>query len=275
MLNMLNASVAEYLKENIVLTVVLAVILALIATLCGIMIYLQVQAKRNAENEPTVLYSTAESTPAQENEEPVSEEKQEETAQAPAPEEGKAEEEKEPALEETKEEVQEPAPEESKEEVKEEPTPVKQEKTEPVVKIAEKKPTPAKKPAAKKPIKVEVKKEDERPAGFQDGKWVIRKTDSGKFAFKLYASNGGLMLESSKEYSSLTTAKQGIETYKKNFADGNCTIVSPKSGHFVYRLTNANGMLLAVSPSYTSKSSCENALENTKRDAKNAPVEVN
>ena len=82
------------------------------------------------------------------------------------------------------------------------------------------------------------------------------------------------MLESSKEYSSRSTAKQGIETYKKNFAENHCKIVSTKTGHFVYRLTNANGMLLAVSPSYTSKSSCENALESTKTYAESAPVEV-
>ena len=285
MLNMLNASVWEYLKENIVLTVVLAVILALIVTLCGIMIYLQVRAKRNEKTEPTAANDALESTPApQENAEPAAEEvqepapekMQEEVKEEPAPEEVKETVTEEPAAEEVKETVaEEPAAEDAQEQGSEEPKPVKKEKAEPTVKIAEKKPTPAKKPAAKKPIKVEVKKEDERPMGFQDGKWVIRKTDSGKYAFKLFASNGGLMLESSKEYSSLTTAKQGIETYKKNFADGNCTIVSPKSGHFVYRLTNANGMLLAVSPSYTSKSSCENALENTKRYAKNAPVEVN
>ena len=35
---------------------------------------------------------------------------------------------------------------------------------------------------------------------FRDGKWIIRKTQEGKFSFKLYASNGGIMLESSKEW---------------------------------------------------------------------------
>ena len=81
-------------------------------------------------------------------------------------------------------------------------------------------------------------------------------------------------MESSKEYASLATAKKGIETYKKNFAENNCKIVSPKAAHFVYRLSNSNGMLLAVSSNYTSKASCENALESTKFYALNAPIEV-
>ncbi len=82
------------------------------------------------------------------------------------------------------------------------------------------------------------------------------------------------MLESSKEYSSLSNAKKGIETYKKSFADNNCKIISTKAGHFVYRLLNANGMLIAVSSNYTSKSSCENALDSTRHYALNGPIEV-
>ena len=51
MLNLLNTSVGEYLRDNVVLTVVLALILALIAALAGIMIYLQLKAKKNGNME--------------------------------------------------------------------------------------------------------------------------------------------------------------------------------------------------------------------------------
>ena len=268
MLNLLNASVGEYLKENVVLTVVLALILALIAVLSGIMIYLQVKAKKNGGSE----------APTQENasEEPEAEQPAEEEKQEPVKEEAPAEEAKEEPAKESAEEpkVEEPAP-----TVQEEAEPTKEEKAEEPAKESENSKTTVakittKRPAAKKTEKTEEKKEEEKPVGFQDGKWVIRKTADGKFSFKLYASNGGVMLESSKEYASLSTAKKGIETYKKNFEENNCKIVSPKAAHYVYRLSNANGMLLAVSNNYTSKSSCESALEATKRYALGAPIEV-
>jgi len=253
MLYLLNAkSISEYLKENVVLTVVLAVILALIAVLSGIMIYLQVKAEKNAPAEE----------PVKEEETPVTE---------------KAE---EPAKEETPAEA--PAEELAKEAHAEKTAESSEKKEEPVKKTPAKKTTSTARKTtssrsgatAKKTTEKEEKKVEEKPISFENGKWVIRKTPDGKFSFKLFASNGGVMLESSKEYASLSTAKKGIETYKKNFEENNCKIVSPKAAHFVYRLSNANGMLLAVSSNYTSKSSCENALESTKYYALNAPIEV-
>ena len=288
MLNLLNTSVAEYLKDNVVLTVVLAIILALIVALSGIMIYLQVQAKKNGGTAETQEPQNEDREEPQEDaaEEPEAEKAEEDAAS----EEPKAEKTEEPEAEKSEEPVAaittesdeksepttepeaEPKEEPAAEPEKEEKKPAKPAKTEPVVKLASNKKPPVNQKAVAK--KSEEKKDDDKPVGFQDGKWVIQKTSEGKYTFNLYASNGSVMLESSKEYSSLSTAKQGIATYKKNFLENNCKIVSQKSGDFVYRLTNANGMLLAVSPSYTSKSSCENALENTKTYAQNAPIEV-
>ena len=239
MLNLLNSAIGDYLKENVVLTVILAIILAIIAVLCVIMIYLKMKQK-NAEAAENAAPEAATEAPAEEQpeEQPSEEEPAEEKSEEPV-------------------NTEENAPEKPAEEKSEEPVNAEENASE--------------KPAEEK---TEPKKEEEKSVGFQNGKWIIRKTESGKFIFKLYASNGSVMLESGKEYSSLSTAKQGIETYKKNFADGNYSVTSPKSSSFVYKLTNANGMLLTVSSNYTSKSSCENALENTKIYALNAPVEV-
>ena len=228
MLNLLNTGVGEYLRENVVLTVLLALILALIAALSGIMIYLQIKAKKTAEAEQTA--------DGQENAD------------------GETTDEATDEAEEAKEEV--------KEEVKEAPV-EESEKT-------EEKEQETQAPAQPEPEN----KEEEKPAGFQNGKWIINKTEEGKFVFKLCAANGSVMFESGKEYASLSSAKQGINTYKKNFAENNCKVSETKTGGFVYKLTNANGMLLSVSTGYTSKSSCENALESTKAYAESAPVEV-
>ena len=289
MLNLLNTSVGEYLRDNVILTVVLALILALILVLSIIMIVLQMKAKKNGgaventEPEETAQEPQQEPEPENTQQEPAAQEEPQAVSQeAPVAEEEETQAQEPTESSESADSAEEPGEKPQTEQAEETPAEPQEEpvvkeqapkpaKAEPVVRLAAKKPTPAK---AATPKKSEEKKDDDKSVGFQDGKWVIRKTSDGKYAFKLYASNGSVMLESSKEYSSLSTAKQGIETYKRNFREGNCKIVSPKSGSFVYRLTNANGMLLAVSPNYTSKSSCENALENTKSYAKNAPVEV-
>lgn len=273
MLSLLNASVAEYLKENVVLTVVLALILVLIAVLSGIMIYLQVKAKKNGGAEET----------AQKNAETAAEEAKEAEAAAEEQTDSPAEAEEEPTVEPAAETAEEQTKSASPEEIAEESFEVKEDTPAKPAEKKEAKPEVKKtapvKPAEKKEPKPETKAEEkkdqeEKPIGFQDGKWIIRKTEEGKFSFKLYAANGGIMLESSKEYSSLSNAKKGIETYKKSFSDNNCKIIATKNGHFVYRLLNANGMLIAVSTNYTSKSSCENALDSTKRYALNAPLEI-
>lgn len=248
MLNLLNTSVGDYLKENIVLTVVLALILAIIAVLCVIMIVLHVKAKKTGANEEIAIEENTSAPEEEQSVESPAEEKSEELV-AETPQEPVAE---EPVAETPQESVtEEPATEEPNEKTEE---PVAEESAE-------------KQPA-------EESEDDDKAVGFKSGKWIIRKTEEGKFTFTLYAANGSTMLESGKEYSSLSTAKQGIETYKKNFAGDNCKVVSTKPEQFVYKLTNANGMLLAVSANYTSKSSCESALESAKNYAINAPVEV-
>ena len=61
------------------------------------------------------------------------------------------------------------------------------------------------------------------------GKWVIENPEKSKFLFKLYASNGELMLTSGI-YASLASAKSGIETYKKNIENGKFDIIQTKTG---------------------------------------------
>ena len=164
-------------------------------------------------------------------------------------------------------------PDEATDEAEEAKEEVKEEVQEAPVEESEKEEEKEQEPQAPAETATE-NQDEEKTVGFQNGKWIVSKTEEGKFVFKLCAANGSVMLESGKEYSSLSSAKQGITTYKKNFAANNCKVSETKTGGFVYKLTNANGMLLAVSAGYTSKSSCENALESTKAYAESAPVEV-
>lgn len=142
---------------------------------------------------------------------------------------------------------------------------------------AEKKTEPAKttKTTAPKTTKAAVKPEPKKETvSFKDGKWLITKTDSGKFMFALYANNGEKMLPS-REYSSLASAKTGIETYKKNInGGGTFKIVQTKTGDFIFHLLDARGGLIAISADYKTRSSCDSAIESTKRFAMTAPVDV-
>ena len=125
--------------------------------------------------------------------------------------------------------------------------------------------------AAKAPAKSAEKKES---VSFKDGKWLITKTESGKFTFSLYANNGEKMLPG-REYSSLASAKTGIETYKKNIAGGGSfKIVQTKMGDFIFHLLDSRGGLIAISADYKTRARCESAVESTKRFAEIAPVDV-
>lgn len=120
------------------------------------------------------------------------------------------------------------------------------------------------------PVKTEpvVKKNN-----FYDGKWVVYPTDYDTFRFELRASNGEKML-GSNDYSSLNGARNGIETYKANIAAGNFRIVCTKAGDYLFHLLNKNRQMLAVGETYKTRSSCENAVESTKRFAATACVET-
>ena len=133
------------------------------------------------------------------------------------------------------------------------------------------KPVPVKE-EPKKPVPAPVQKKAANTSDAYSGKWVIKTTDNG-FAFDLYASNGEKMLGSG-EYTSLSNAKKGIETYKKNIAAGNFAPVRTKTGDYILQLLNANGKLLALGADYKDMERYRNAIESTKRFAETAPVEI-
>ena len=234
MLNALN-SVLDYLKDHLVLTIILGIIAVLIVALIIAMIVIGTKAKKLKKAE-------GEASPVEE----------EAPAEEPAP--VKEEPKQEPAPVAQKEE---PTP---KEEPKKEPAPVKEEpkKEEPKKKEAQKK-APAKKEEPTKPVAT--------------GKWIIRR-EGDKYSFDLVASNGEVMISSSVPYSTLSSAKSGIQTYKNNIAAGKFNITETKNGDFIFQLLNARGALLASGNAYRTRANCENAIESTKRWAQSDTIEV-
>lgn len=101
------------------------------------------------------------------------------------------------------------------------------------------------------------------------GKWRIEKTESGNFTARLYANNGQLML-ATEEVSLEKSAKNAIESVKKNSAEGNFIIDHDKFGRFYYKLRNAQKSVICIGEAYDALDSCISAIESVRRFANTA-----
>ena len=101
------------------------------------------------------------------------------------------------------------------------------------------------------------------------GKWRIEKTESGNFTARLYANNGQLML-ATEEVSLEKSAKNAIESVKKNSAEGNFIIDHDKFGRFYYKLRNAQKSVICIGEAYDALDSCVSAIESVRRFANTA-----
>lgn len=103
------------------------------------------------------------------------------------------------------------------------------------------------------------------------GKWRIEKTEEGKFTARLYANNGQLML-ATEEVALEKSAKNAIESVKKNSAEGNFIIDHDKFGRFYYKLRNAQKSVICIGEAYDTLESCTSAIESVRRFAANAVI---
>lgn len=101
------------------------------------------------------------------------------------------------------------------------------------------------------------------------GKWRIEKSESGNYSAKLYANNGQLML-STEEVSQEKSAKNAIESVKKNAESANFVIDTDKFGRYYYKLRNVQKTVICIGESYESLDSCISAIESVRRFARNS-----
>lgn len=99
-----------------------------------------------------------------------------------------------------------------------------------------------------------------------EGKWRIEKTDDDNYSARLYASNGQLML-ATEEVSLIKSAKNAVDSVKKNAKDGNFIIDHDKSGRFYYKLRNAQKSVICIGEAYEKLDSCISAIESVRRFA--------
>ena len=180
--------------------------------------------------------------PEEAKEEPVEEEKAEEP-ETPA-EEPVAE--KEPEVtEEVQDEADAPAEEERPEEAKEEP--VEEEKAE----------EPKPEPVVETPTESEAKNK-------VVGKYEVYPA-AGFFKYRLKANNGQILLVS-RPYKTREGAINGIETFRKNAANGSHRIITDKKGRAQFRIFTANDARLIVAGEiYPNAEGAQKALDSTLR----------
>ena len=118
------------------------------------------------------------------------------------------------------------------------------------------------------------------------GKFVIKKSKDGQFYFNLLAANGQVICKS-EMYKALASAKNGIESVRKNIGsdiedqtvDDYAKVKFPKwevykdkAGEFRFRLCASNGENIAASEGYVKKDSALNGIDSIRRNAPDAEI---
>ena len=120
------------------------------------------------------------------------------------------------------------------------------------------------------------------------GKFVIKETNTG-FTISLKAGNGEVIGIGGEVFNTLASAKNSIESIKKNAPIANVEdqtvenveaakcpkfeIYTDKAGEIRFRLKATNGQIIGVSEGYKSMASCVNGIESVKKNAVEPKIE--
>jgi len=119
------------------------------------------------------------------------------------------------------------------------------------------------------------------------GKFVVKNVNTGVM-FNLKAGNGEVIAVS-EIYSSESACLKGIESVRKNAVEAKIEdqtvegytaeknpkfeVYQDKKGEYRFRLTAANGQIIAVGEGYKAKASCLKGIDSIKRNAPDAKIE--
>ena len=106
------------------------------------------------------------------------------------------------------------------------------------------------------------------------GKYEIKKTTDGKYAFNLKAGNGEIIL-SSQRYESKAAALNGIESCRKNLlVEDRFERREAKDGQHYFVVKAGNHEVIGRSELYRSKSGMENGISSCMRNADSPVVDL-
>jgi uncharacterized protein YegP (UPF0339 family) len=118
------------------------------------------------------------------------------------------------------------------------------------------------------------------------GKFIIKKSKNDGFVFNLYAGNGQVIC-TSQVYASLASAKNGIESIRKNIGSDiedqtsegfeakknpKWEIYIDKAGEYRFRLCASNGQPILASQGYKALASAKNGIDSIRRNAPEAQI---
>lgn len=105
------------------------------------------------------------------------------------------------------------------------------------------------------------------------GKFELYKDKAGEFRFRLKAGNGEIIL-ASEGYKQKASAKNGIESVRKNAAnDARFERRETKGGAPRFNLKASNGQVIGTSESYSSDSARENGIKSVMKNAPDAKLD--
>ncbi|WP_300395949.1 YegP family protein [Henriciella sp.] len=103
-------------------------------------------------------------------------------------------------------------------------------------------------------------------------KFELYNDKAGEIRFRLKAGNGETIL-SSEGYKQMASAKNGVESVKKNAPkDSRYEKKETSAGNFMFNLKSTNGQVIGTSQSYKSESGRDNGVESVKKNAPDATV---
>ena len=109
------------------------------------------------------------------------------------------------------------------------------------------------------------------------GKWEIVKVDenvkNSPFVYLLYANNGQLLYES-RDYKTIASCRNGLETFVNTVRNGFFIIDPDKSGRFKFVLRNkaANSPMEYYGQNYDTQKACANSIESVYHFALTSPI---
>ena len=104
-------------------------------------------------------------------------------------------------------------------------------------------------------------------------KFEIYQSKNGEYRFRMKSSNGQIVL-ASEGYKQKSSAKNGIESVRKNInRDGGTELYEGKNGKHYFRVKSTNGQTVASSQGYASGRGAANGIASVQKNADTATVE--
>ena len=93
----------------------------------------------------------------------------------------------------------------------------------------------------------------------ENGKWLVINDEDGYLHAELKANNGQVLLVT-EQYKGINSLKSGLDSLRKNIANGNFSSKQDKNENYNFKIYSENKRLLGLGAGYSTSASCESAI---------------